>query len=337
MAINKTDKTFSIKERTIAKIVHLAPMASLGHIAYRELLESYGGFGFMFTEMCSAKALPSENPKFSKVFRWNERELNYLICQIFGAEPHEMARAAERIEREGFFGVDINFGCSASGICKKGSGAALLKDPKKASAIVKAVRDSVNIPVSVKYRTGWEDNPSIPVEMAKRFEDAGCDMLTFHPRVAPDRRRRKPKWSYIKLVKDAVSIPVLGNGDVFSREDCFNMINQTGCDGVSLGRIAIAKPWIFKEISDGKDLPDSKYYECAKRMLFFIENCFEETTGIKLFKKFAIYFAANFKYGHNIYKQLTNGNDYKTLNDMIDNIFEETPEISKTPNMNMFI
>ncbi len=326
-----------INGKKINNRIHLAPMASLGHIAYRELLDSYGGFGLMFTEMCSAKALPSENPKYSKVFRWRESELEYLICQIFGAEPDEMARGAQRVESEGFFGVDINFGCSASGICKKGCGAEVLRDPKRAVAIVKEVRNAVDIPVSVKYRTGWEDNPQFPVDMAKRFEDAGCDMLTFHPRVAPDRRRRKPNWSYIKLVKEAVSIPVFGNGDVFSRENCYKMFDETLCDGALLGRIAISKPWIFKEISDGFDLPDTKYKECAKKMIELIEHYFDETTGIKLFKKFAIYFAANFKYGHAIYTQLTNGNNYDTLKSMIDEIFETTPEITKTPNMNMFI
>ena len=119
-----------------------------------------------------------------------------------------MALAARRIESEGFFGVDLNFGCSVAAICKKGAGAALLKTPDRAVEIVEAVRRSVSCPLFVKYRTGWEDDPAFAVSMGRAFEAAGADALTFHPRVAPDRRSRAPKWEIIGRVKAAVDIPV---------------------------------------------------------------------------------------------------------------------------------
>ncbi len=202
-------KDLTIKDKIIRNRSVLAPMAGLGHIALRHLIAEFGGFGLLFTGMCSAKAIPYENPNTSMVFNWRQQELGYLVCQIFGSEVKAMADAAEQIEKHGFFGVDLNFGCSVSAICKKGSGAALLRNPKLCSKIVKAVRKSVSIPVFVKFRIGWENNPQFAADMAARFEDAGADALTFHPRIAPDRRNRPPKWDVIKLVKQAVCIPVI--------------------------------------------------------------------------------------------------------------------------------
>ena len=130
-------------------------MAQLGNIAFRELLARSGGFGLMFTEMCGAKRILHENRFVSPYFRWRDEELPWLVCQIFGNDPAIMADAARRIEDEGFFGVDINFGCAASSICRQMGGAALLKDPVLATRIVREIRRAVRIPVFVKFRTGW--------------------------------------------------------------------------------------------------------------------------------------------------------------------------------------
>ena len=222
-----------IGSKTINKRLVLAPMSFLGHIAFRELVSRYGGFGLLFSEMCSAKMIPIENRFVSPCFRWRDEERSWLVCQIFGADPVIMAEAARRIENEGLFGVDINFGCSNTAICRQNCGAALLKDPDLATSIVAEVRKAVSFPLTVKFRTGWQDDPKYAVRLAKRFEDAGADALTFHPRVAPDRRSRAPKWVYIGMVKQAVTIPVFGNGDVFDRSDCRRMIQETECDGVA--------------------------------------------------------------------------------------------------------
>ncbi len=145
----------TIGGKSIPNRLWLAPMAGLTHTAFRQVLAHYGSCGLAFTEMCSARAVPTENPRISPVFSWHEWELPSLVCQIVGAEPEEMVIAAERVEREGFFGVDINMGCSARGMIKREAGAALLKTPDKAVAIVEAVRKAVSIPVFVKFRTGW--------------------------------------------------------------------------------------------------------------------------------------------------------------------------------------
>ncbi len=181
-----------IGNRTIENRLVLAPMTFLGHVAFRELVAQYGGYGLLYTEMCSARAIPNENRFVSPYFKWRDEEITRLVCQIFGGEPSVMARAARRVEAEGFFGVDINFGCANGSICRQNCGAAILKDPDLAVNIVSEVRQAVSIPLSVKFRTGWKDDPRYAVDLACSFEAAGADALIFHPRVAPDRRTRPP-------------------------------------------------------------------------------------------------------------------------------------------------
>jgi len=330
-------KSLNIRQYKIKNTLCLSPMAGLGHIAYRELVSKFGGYGLLFTEMCSARSIPLEKRGVSPVFKWRDCELDHLVCQIFGNDPLIMAKAAKRIADEGFFGVDINMGCSVSSICKQNSGAALLRNPDTAVRIIEAVRKSVDIPLFVKFRTGWTDDPDFSVKLAKKFQDAGADVLTFHPRVAPDRRSRPPKWEYIKFVKNAVSIPVFGNGNVFEKKDCAKMIEETHCDGVLLGRIAVAKPWIFAEITE-KYTPDIDiYYFCAKKMSGLLEYYFSSDTALRLFKKFAIYFSANFSFAHSIYYKLCDASCMDDVNNNIEMIFKKQPSVLSRPNMNFFL
>ncbi len=334
---NYLGRSISIKGKHIKSRIFLAPMAGLSHIAFRELTDNFKGFGLLFTGMCSAKAIPNENPSISPVFKWRERELPYLVCQIFGNNPITMAKAAERIEKEGFFGVDLNFGCSVAAICKKGCGAELLKNPDLASDIVRQVRNAVSIPVFVKFRTGWHPAPDPAIDMAKRFEDSGADAIVFHPRVAPDRRSRPPQWNQIALIKKAVSIPVFGNGNIFNLNNCSSIIEQTECDGVSLGRIAIARPWIAASLIKGFNPENNIYYYTAMEMTRLLSKYHDEHFSVKLFKKFAPYFSANFKFGHSICKKLIKGNTMNEIRDSIESIFKTPPETLDTPNLNMFI
>lgn len=326
----------SIGNREIPGRLILAPMAGLTHVAYRELLAGYGGCGLMYTEMCSAKSIPLENRHFSPVFRWRDEELEHLVCQIFGSTPEIMVMAAKRVEAEGFFGVDLNFGCSVAAICKKNCGAALLKTPELAAQMVRDVRKTVAIPLTVKFRTGWEDRPDLAVELARRFEDAGADALIFHPRVAPDRRSRPPKWAYIRDVKQAVSIPVFGNGEVFTFDDCEKMIDSTGCDGVSLGRIAIAKPWVFSQWRNGGAVDMETYRENIRQMIFLMNKHYEPTPAIRKFKKMVLYNAALFRFGHSFYKKITRAADFEEIASVADAFFDQSPDLAGRPNLNLF-
>jgi tRNA-dihydrouridine synthase B len=326
-----------IKDRSVSPGIVLAPMAGLGHIAMRQLISEYGGFGLLFTGMCSARAVPHENRNSSLVFRWRNEELPFLVCQIFGSDPQSMAEAAQRIEQESFFGVDLNFGCSVAAICKKGSGAALLKNPSLCSRVVSAVRAAVDIPLFVKFRTGWENNAQYAVDMARRFEDAGADALTFHPRVAPDRRNRPPRWDIIKQVKQAVNIPVFGNGNLFTPEDGWKMIRQTRIDGLSVGRMAIARPWLFAQWSQGLTFDDNFYFKACNRYIDILSLHFDDYFALKFFKKFLPYFCANFKFGHQILKQMMRSTTIEEARDQLNLIFDTPPQTTERPNQHLFL
>ena len=330
------DCPLKIGNKLINKRLALAPMTMLGNVAFRELLASFGGYGLLFSEMCNAGRIPTENPNTSGYFRWREQERSHLVFQIFGSNPLTMANAAQRIEKEGFFGVDINFGCSANSICRQNCGAAILKDPNHAVNIVSAVRKAVSIPLFVKFRTGWKDDPMIPVGLAKRFEDAGADALTFHPRVSPDRRARHPKWEYIGLVKDAVSIPVFGNGNIFDSKDCLTMLRTTGCDGVAIGRLAVAKPWIFAEFAD-LFIPDTRIYpQTALKLTELIEKHYDHHMGLRRFKKFALYFSGNFHFGNTLYNRVKNAECMDEIREIVKDFFKNPTPLHLRPNMNFF-
>jgi nifR3 family TIM-barrel protein len=327
----------SIGGRPLKNRMVMAPMAGLGHIALRQLVDEFGGFGLLFTGMCSAKALPHENPEVSRVFSWRPEELPHTVCQIFGPEPAIMALAAQRVEQEGFFGVDLNFGCSVAAICKKGSGAALLKTPDLAVKIVEAVRNAVSCPVFVKFRTGWHNDPEAAARMAAAFESAGADALTFHPRVAPDRRSRPPRWKVIGQVQEAVSIPVFGNGNLFDTQDGITMVQTTGCQGLSLGRMAVARPWIFAQWTRDFTPGPTIYLTCALKLAELLSRHYEDVFAVKCFKKIAPYFCANFKFSQSILKELVRAQTMKEITANIHRLMDPPPETSSRPNLNLFV
>lgn len=325
-----------IGNKSIDNRLVLAPMTFLGHVAFRELVSQYGGCGLLYSEMCSAKAIPQENRYVSPYFKWRDEERSRLVFQIFGGDPGIMARAARRVEAENLFGVDINFGCANGSICRQNCGAAILKNPGLAVNIVREVRQAVSIPVSVKYRTGWKDDPQFAVDLARRFEAVGADALIFHPRVAPDRRTRPPRWDYIGMVKQSVGIPVFGNGDVFDRDDCRRIIDETGCDGVALGRMAIAKPWVFAEWTGELSPSPDIYRQAALRLAGFLEKHYDAISAIRRFKRFAYYFVANFKFGHTLYSRLKTAENMSQIENILHRFFDSPPELMSRPNLNHF-
>jgi nifR3 family TIM-barrel protein len=330
------NRPMRIGSRTIPKRLVFAPMSFLGHVAFRELLAGLGGFGLLFSEMCSSNTIPTENRLVSKHFRWRDEELPFLVCQIMGADPERMAAAAARVEAEGFFGVDINFGCASTAICRRQCGAEVLKTPEAAWRIVERVRRAVRIPLTVKFRTGWKDDPEAAVCMARRFEEVGADAVTFHPRVAPDRRARPAKWDYIGRVKQALKIPVIGNGDVFDAEACLRMLKQTSCDGVALGRIAVARPWVFAEWTEGSAPGPEVFATTAHALLALMGKHFDEKASVQRFRKFTLYFAANFRFGHTLYTRIQNAGCLKAIRSVLDEFFAGSPELSSSPNMTCF-
>ena len=329
------NRPLQVGRSVVPRRLFLAPLSKLGNVAFRELVSTFGGFGLLFSEMTGSRSVASGGGPPYSGFMWRKEELPHLVCRLYGDEPEVMARAAARVAAEGFMGVDVNFGCAVAAVCRHNCGAALLRDPERAGRIVSAIRKAVSIPLFIKFRTGWEDDVSAAVDMARRFADEGADALTFHPRVAPDRRTRQPKWAYIGKVKSAVSIPVFGNGNVFDIRDCEKMIRETGCDGVAVGRLAVARPWTFAQWSDGFQ-PDAGLYRlCAQRLIALLLKYFDAGTAMRRYYKFAAYFAANFKFGHTFFSMVHKAKTIDALRAAVSQFFESAPEIASRPNITM--
>ena len=323
-----------IRNRTLSNRLMLAPMVGLTHIAFREVLEQFSSPALLSMEMCSARSLPSERPDRSHIFRWRQGEQARLVCQLVGSEPAVMAAAARRVEQEGFWGVDINMGCSVSAICRQGSGAALLRDTRKALAVVEAVRAAVDIPVSVKFRLGWEDKPLDLPGFCQDLERAGADWLVFHPRLAPDRRSRPLKPGFLAQVKEAVSIPVFGNGDIVDTDSAGGIL-KSGCDGLAVGRMAVACPWVFSRLL-GHCVPEENiFYRYALSLLTGLEVFFPPKRAMRLYKMAIRYVAANFVFGHQLYSSLVKGTNLADFHANLQCLVP-TPAQGSRPNIFLF-
>ncbi len=227
--------------------VLLAPMEDVTNAAFRGIAKRIAKPGLMFTEFVSAMAIRHGAKKTLKKMAVAESE-RPLGIQIFGGEPDVMAETARLCEEMGADLVDINMGCWVPKVCKTGSGAALLKDPETAAKIVKAVVDAVSVPVTVKVRAGWTYDLFAAPGLAKRFQDAGAKMLTLHARFAKQGFEGTADWTLIEQLREAVSVPLIGNGDIRAPEDAIRMMRETGCDGVMVGRAAISNPWRLRQI-----------------------------------------------------------------------------------------
>ncbi len=234
----------------------LAPMAGVTDHAFRMLCRRMGA-DFLYTEMLSAKAICYQDKKtalLGKLYRDDAP----IAVQIFGSDPGSMAEAAARIADNSYKHciseitpavIDINMGCPAPKLTGGGDGSGLLRTPELAGRIVRAVRDAVSLPVSVKMRIGWDENSVIGVEFAKRMEAAGADAITVHGRTREGRFHSPINFDEIRRIKEAVSVPVIGNGEIFSACDARRMRERTGCDALMIGRGSLGNPWIFRELT----------------------------------------------------------------------------------------
>ncbi len=267
----------------------LAPLAGITNLPFRRMVKSCG-CAVVCSEMVSAKALTYGSEKTFDLIQSCPEE-KPLSVQIFGAEPESMEYGTRVICQSGQADIiDINFGCSVRKVIKQGAGAALMKDLPRAAAVIAAVRKATNLPLTIKIRSGWDPSGAQAMELARIAQDQGADAIAVHPRTATQGFSGRADWNLITRIKDAVTIPVIGNGDIACPEDAAEMMEETGCDAVMVGRGVLGNPFLPSQI---ESFLNTGHYEtqsiailCEKmrEMTIFFREHFGEETACKLLR-----------------------------------------------------
>lgn len=275
----------------------MAPLSGITDLPFRTIMREHG-LSFAFTEMLAIKPLLTRMAKSWSYLRTTPAD-QPLGTQIVGSDPAMMAEAAAILEATGIFSlIDINFGCPARKVVSKGEGSALLKEPRRIEKIVSSVVKKTSLPVSAKMRIGWSVNTLNAVDVARRIEGAGACAVTVHGRTK-DRGYGGPvNYDAIRAVKEALHIPVIGNGNIFSAGDAQQMFAQTGCDMVMIARGALGNPWIFKEIQEGRPQSDAADMTTVKRTLLrhaeYMFDFYGEKKAITLLRKIGCWYFKGF-------------------------------------------
>jgi nifR3 family TIM-barrel protein len=318
---------------TIAPATVLAPMAGVTDTVFRQYIRKLGGCGLVMTEFTSADGLLRTKKKHEfKYVRFFEDE-HPISAQLFGSNPEVMAGAARNIEDLGFDLVDLNLGCPAKKVVKCNGGSGLLRDLPLIRRIFEAVRAAVKIPFTVKFRMGWSDSEIVCVELARMAEDCGLDAVALHARTREQGYSGEAQWDWIARVKQAVKIPVIGNGDIRSPEDAVNMVARTGCDAVMIGRSAASNPWIFRQIAQYTATGQYDQATEADRydmMRTYFDMLVEEGTpgGIGKMKQFATWFTHGVRGGAILRKAIYGSKSESAVMEAVENFFI-APQVSE--------
>jgi tRNA-dihydrouridine synthase B len=305
----------------------LAPMAGITDTVFRRFIRNLGGCGLMMTEFTSADGILRHKDKKAKqylTFYGNEHPIS---AQLFGSDPVSLTEAARIVEDLGFDLVDLNLGCPAKKVVKCNGGSGLLRDLPLIKTIFESVRAAIKVPFTVKFRAGWDEKQVVHVQLAKMAEDSGLAAVALHARTREQGYSGQARWEWIAALKDAVKIPVIGNGDIRSPEDAAAMVAQTGCDAVMIGRSAASNPWIFRQIEQythtgNYDLPDDadRYHMIRTYFSMLVEERVGGAEG--KMKQFAAWFTHGVPNGSQLRKAVYESKSEIEILDAVDRFFE---------------
>jgi nifR3 family TIM-barrel protein len=308
----------------------LAPMAGVTDTVFRGLIRQQGGCGLLMTEFTSSHGVVNSlrAGKSSRTMKYLafEPEERPISAQLFGADPGVMSDAARVCEQLGFDTVDINFGCPVNKVVKCNGGSGLLRNLPLVETLLKTVRAAISIPLTIKFRAGWNDRELVHVELAKLAEDCGCNALALHPRTREQGYSGQADWTRIAEVKAAVRIPVIGNGDIVAPEDAVRMVDETGCDAVMIGRTAASNPWIFRQIAEYLQTgsyfveSDQDRYEMMRNYYSILASRNQPDTVGKM-KHFATLFTHGVRNGSQLRSAIHSAKEVSEILDRVDGFF----------------
>jgi nifR3 family TIM-barrel protein len=316
-----------IKDILVNPATFLSPMAGLTDSVFRRLIKRLGGCGLVMTEFTSAEGLTRNSLKSKRMLFYHEEE-RPVTAQLFGADPERLGEATRMVEDLGFDAVDLNLGCPAKKVVKGCGGSALLREMKLLENILKTIRSATCIPFTIKIRAGWSDTEIVSVQVGRMAEEIGVNAIAFHPRTRLQGFSGQANWQLIGDLKASVTIPVIGNGDIVTPEDALRMKQETGCDGVMIGRGALSNPWIFRQIYEIENaLPPLRPGVTDKHRLIksYFQLLFEEETpgAIGKMKQFASWFTHAIPHGAALRKSIYEAESEREVMDRIEEFFHK--------------
>jgi tRNA-dihydrouridine synthase B len=320
-------RPFKIRDVEIRPPLILSPMAGVTDVSFRRLIKRRGGVGLSVSEFISVEGLTRSNPKSKRQMRFYPDERPFAV-QIFGGQPERMRMAAEMAEEVGADILDINCGCPAPKVVKHGGGSGLLKDYPRLETILTEIKKAISIPLTVKIRAGFYDHTINAVETARLAEDCGAEHIALHGRTKEQGYRGLANWDLVRQIKEVVKVPVSGSGDVTTIEGAFEKFRETGCDGVLIGRGAMANPWIFRQIEDtmcGREVFQPSLADKRAILLEYFEMLREdmpETPAINRMKQLAGQFTRGLQGGALFRTSMYHSHSVEEILNRIEEYFE---------------